>query len=102
MVSVNASKKFTHLDYHFMQEKKGSIIKLTELPYKQKAIIKSFGHTELYVKLLEMGCIPEEEISVELTAPLGDPIAINVAGYHLSLRNDEAENIMVEIMETQS
>jgi Fe2+ transport system protein FeoA len=25
-----------------------------------------------------------------------------VAGYHLSLRNDEAENIMVEIMETQS
>ena len=68
---------------------------------KQKAIIKSFGHTELYVKLLEMGCIPEEEISVELTAPLGDPIAINVAGYHLSLRNDEAENIMVEIMDTQ-
>lgn len=74
-----------------------SIIKLTELPYKRKAIIKSFGQTELYVKLLEMGCIPEEEISVELTAPLGDPIAINVAGYHLSLRNNEAENILVEI-----
>ena len=73
------------------------IIKLTELPYKQKAIIKSFGKTELYVKLLEMGCIPEEEISVELTAPLGDPIAINVAGYNLSLRNNEAENILVEI-----
>ena len=77
---------------------KGTIIKLTELPYKQKAIIKSFGQTELYVKLLEMGCIPEEEISVELTAPLGDPIAINVAGYNLSLRNNEAENILVEIM----
>ena len=77
---------------------KGSIIKLTELPYKQKAIIKSFGQTELYVKLLEMGCIPEEEISVELTAPLGDPIAINVAGYNLSLRNNEAENILVEIL----
>ncbi len=77
---------------------KGTIIKLTELPYKQKAIIKSFGQTELYVKLLEMGCIPEEEISVELTAPLGDPIAINVAGYNLSLRNNEAENILVEIL----
>ncbi|HOZ52692.1 MAG TPA: FeoA family protein [Chitinophagaceae bacterium] len=77
---------------------KGNIIKLTELPYKQKAIIKSFGQTELYVKLLEMGCIPEEEISVELTAPLGDPIAINVAGYNLSLRNNEAENILVEIL----
>lgn len=72
-------------------------IKLTDLPYKQKAIIKSFGETELYVKLLEMGIIPDEEISVELTAPLGDPIAVNVAGYQLSLRKDEACSIMVEI-----
>jgi ferrous iron transport protein A len=75
-----------------------SIIKLTELPYKQKAIIKSFGETELYVKLLEMGIIPDEEICVELTAPLGDPIAVNVAGYQLSLRKDEASSIMVELI----
>ena len=75
-----------------------SIIKLTELPYKQKAIIKSFGETELYVKLLEMDIIPDEEISVELTAPLGDPIAVNVAGYQLSLRKDEASSIMVELI----
>jgi ferrous iron transport protein A len=75
-----------------------SIIKLTELPYKQKAIIKSFGETELYVKLLEMGIIPDEEISVELTAPLGDPIAVNVSGYQLSLRKDEASSIMVELI----
>ena len=75
------------------------LIKLTQLPFKQRAIIKSFGETELYVKLLEMGCIPEEEISVELTAHFGDPIAINVAGYQLSLRKAEADNIMVEIME---
>ena len=75
-----------------------SIIKLTELPYKQKAIIKSFGETELYVKLLEMGIIPDEEISVELTAALGDAIAVNVAGYQLSLRKDEASSIMVELI----
>lgn len=75
-----------------------SLIKLTDLPYKQKAIIKSFGDTELYVKLLEMGIIPDEEISVELTAPLGDPIAVNVAGYQLSLRKDEACSIMVELI----
>ncbi|MCC7031000.1 MAG: ferrous iron transport protein A [Chitinophagaceae bacterium] len=75
-----------------------TIIRLTELPFKQRAIIKSFGETELYVKLLEMGCIPEEEISVELSAPFGDPIAINVAGYQLSLRKSEAENIMVELL----
>ncbi len=73
------------------------IVKLTELVFKQKAIIKSFGDSELYVTLLEMGCIPEEEISVELTAPLGDPMAIEVAGYRLSLRRNEAEHILVEI-----
>ena len=74
----------------------GKSIRLTDLPMRQRAIIRSFGETELYVKLLEMGCIPEEEISVELTAPLGDPIAVNVAGYQLSLRRSEAEAIMVE------
>ena len=73
------------------------IVKLTELVFKQKAIIISFGDSELYVTLLEMGCIPEEEISVELTAPLGDPMAIEVAGYRLSLRRNEAEHILVEI-----
>lgn len=76
-----------------------NLIKLTALPFKQRAIIKSFGETELYVKLLEMGCIPEEEISVELTAPFGDPIAINVAGYQLSLRKSEADNILVQVIE---
>lgn len=75
-----------------------TVVRLTELPYKRKAIIRSFGETELYVKLLEMGCIPDEEISIELSAPLGDPIAINVAGYQLSLRKDEAASILVEPM----
>ncbi len=74
------------------------VVRLTELPFKRKAIIRSFGETELYVKLLEMGCIPDEEISIELSAPLGDPIAVNVAGYQLSLRKDEASSIMVEMI----
>lgn len=74
-------------------------IPLTELPFRKKAIIHSFQETELYVKLLEMGVLPQEEISVELTAPLGDPIAISVAGYQLSLRKEEAGKIMVEVSE---
>ena len=74
-----------------------TLIPLSSLPFKQKGIIKSFGEASLYVTLLEMGCIPNEEISVELAAPLGDPIAIKVAGYQLSLRKSEADSIMVEI-----
>ena len=45
---------------------------------------------------MEMGCVPGEIIKVEKIAPLGDPISIAVAGYSLSLRLDEAENIFVE------
>jgi ferrous iron transport protein A len=43
-----------------------------------------------------MGCVPGEKIRVEQIAPLGDPIAITVSGYNLSLRLDEARNIFVE------
>ena len=43
-----------------------------------------------------MGCVPGEKIVVEQIAPLGDPISIFVAGYILSLRLNEAENIWVE------
>ena len=50
---------------------------------------------KLFLKLMEMGCIPGETIRVEQIAPLGDPISISVAGYQLSLRNDEAEGIII-------
>jgi len=43
-----------------------------------------------------MGCIPGEEIVVEQIAPLGDPISVRVAGYTLSLRINEASEILVE------
>ena len=45
---------------------------------------------------MEMGCVPGETVRVDQVAPLGDPISISVAGYHLSLRIDEAEMIWVE------
>jgi ferrous iron transport protein A len=48
------------------------------------------------VKLMEMGCLPGEEVRVERIAPLGDPIAINVAGYVLSLRKREASTIILQ------
>jgi len=47
--------------------------------------------------LMEMGLVPGETILMEQVAPLGDPISINVSGYHLSLRLNEAEQIIVDI-----
>lgn len=61
----------------------------------EKAIIDSFTDAELSVKLLEMGCTPGEEVTLEKVAPFGDPIAVNVAGYTLSLRLAEAATVKI-------
>jgi ferrous iron transport protein A len=70
--------------------------KLSELGVGQRATIQSFENDELFIKLMEMGCVPGEMIKVEQIAPLGDPISICVAGYSLSLRLNEADSILVE------
>ena len=73
------------------------IIKLSELRPGQSGVIKEFNSIDIFLKLMEMGCVPGETIFVEQIAPLGDPISISVAGYHLSLRLNEAEQIIVEL-----
>lgn len=73
------------------------VIRLSELKPGQTGIIKEFNSEDLHLKLMEMGCLPGEEIQMEQIAPLGDPISVNVAGYHLSLRINEAEHILVEL-----
>lgn len=60
------------------------------------ALITSFENDDIFLKLMEMGCIPGEKVRVDQVAPLGDPISITVSGYQLSLRLDEAEMIWVE------
>lgn len=72
--------------------------RLSELEIGQKAEIMSFEKDEIFIKLMEMGCVPGEIIKVEQKAPLGDPISISVAGYHLSLRLNEANSIFVQVI----
>jgi ferrous iron transport protein A len=43
-----------------------------------------------------MGCLPGESIVVERLAPLGDPMAIRVSGYQLTLRKKEASTIIMQ------
>lgn len=70
--------------------------KLSEVTIGKSVIISSFENDEIFLKLMEMGCVPGETLVVEQIAPLGDPISISVAGYRLSLRLDEAKMIWVE------
>jgi len=70
--------------------------RLSEVSIGKKVIIKEFEEDELFIKLMEMGCVPGEIIKIDQVAPLGDPISISVAGYSLSLRLNEADHIFVE------
>lgn len=54
------------------------------------------GKGALRRRLLEMGLTPGAKLTVQKTAPLGDPIEIRVRGYHLTLRKDDAGEIEIE------
>jgi ferrous iron transport protein A len=74
------------------------MLSLADLKKGQKAFIKSFTNDALSSKLIEMGCLPGESIMLSKTAPLGCPLAINIAGYELSLRREEAASVLIELV----
>lgn len=58
--------------------------------------VESIEESPLKVKLMEMGIIEGKTLKVLFRAPLGDPIAVDIDGYTLSLRKDEAKLVLVE------
>ncbi|TXI32869.1 MAG: ferrous iron transport protein A [Niabella sp.] len=71
---------------------------LSDLQPGQVATIIKFTTEEIFLKLMEMGCLPGEKIEVVQKAPLNDPLSVSVAGYLLSLRTDEAKHIVVSLI----
>ena len=69
---------------------------LSEISQGIAVTIRQIENDELFLKLMEMGFIPGEVITIEQVAPLGDPISVSVAGYSLSLRLNEARSVLVE------
>ena len=70
--------------------------RLSEIAVGVPVVIREVEADDLFLKLMEMGFIPGETVVIEQVAPLGDPISIKVAGYHLSLRLNEASRVIVE------
>ena len=59
-------------------------------------VLKISGENVLKRRIMDMGITKGVEIYVRKLAPLGDPIEINVRGYELSLRKEDASLIEVE------
>lgn len=74
------------------------MLRLSQLQQGQKAIVKNFLQEEIFLKVLEMGLLPQSSIEMIGKAPLGDPINIRVHETMLSLRKAEAQEIEVDLL----
>ncbi len=61
----------------------------------EKLRVSNILPSEISSKLLEMGFYSGKEIEILYKAPFGDPIAIQVGDYVLSMRKNEAQYIEV-------
>ncbi|MCG2459178.1 ferrous iron transport protein A [Flavobacteriaceae bacterium F89] len=76
-----------------------SNLTIAHLKRGQKGIIKEFAVDILPIKLLELGCLPGNEVELVQVAPLNDPIYINVNGSHIAIRRSVALQIELELLE---
>jgi ferrous iron transport protein A len=72
------------------------IVTLDKLKPGEVGIVMSFNDEENALKFMEMGCTPGQKIKMDSIAPLGDPVAVIVSGYKLSMRKTEAALINVD------
>lgn len=69
---------------------------LKDLKPGQSGKVTSIGEKgPMRRRLMEMGVTPGIDIKLIKVAPLGDPIEVNIRGYELSLRKDEAAQIII-------
>lgn len=59
-------------------------------------VVKLTGQGAIKRRIMDMGLTKGVEVLVRRVAPLGDPIEVTVRGFELSLRKDEAENVLVD------
>jgi ferrous iron transport protein A len=72
------------------------MMKLSELTPGSVAVLRELPVTGTrFLRMREMGLLPGTKVKLVRAAPLGDPLEIEVRGYHLSLRRDEAAQITV-------
>ena len=72
------------------------IISIYDLKPGDKALIQSVCGDEKFAKrLLALGFIEGTEVKLIATAPLGDPIIINLRGFNIAIRKNDAKNISI-------
>lgn len=75
-------------------------VNLRNMETKQSGTIAAISaQGELGRRIRDMGLVPGTRVTVQGRAPLHDPVALRLMGFTLTLRNNEADYIDVEIEE---
>ena len=69
---------------------------LADLKKGEKAIIKEISSDHVPLKLLEMGCLPGNQVEMLQLAPFKDPMYLNINGSHLAMRQETAKFVIIE------
>lgn len=74
------------------------VIKMRQMSDNQKGIVKKITTTgDMGRRIREMGLVPDTPIQIQGRAPLKDPVAVKIRDYTLTLRNNEADHILVQV-----
>lgn len=70
---------------------------IDDLSIGQSGVIdKVGGEGPLRLRFLDMGLIPGTKVTLQKIAPMGDPIQIQVRGYELTIRREDAREISLK------
>lgn len=73
-------------------------MKMRQMKVNQHGTITAVkANGELGRRIRDMGLVPGTQIKIQGRAPLYDPVALRVMGFTLTLRNNEADHIEVEV-----
>ncbi|MDW8802401.1 ferrous iron transport protein A [Clostridium sp. A1-XYC3] len=77
----------------------GKVMGLHEVEIKTKVrVVQINPESKMRRRIMDMGIVKGTELVLEGKAPMGDPIEIGVRGYNLSLRKNEAKDVIVEVI----
>ena len=74
------------------------MIPLDKLSLGVEAEIEKIDIDKLPLKLIEMGCLPGNLISIVQKAPFNDPLYIKIDESHLAIRKETAKDIFVRLI----
>ena len=75
-----------------------TVISMRQMADNQSGVIARVkGGGEVGIRIREMGLVPGAAIEIVGRAPLNDPVHIKLYGNNLTLRNNEADHILVDV-----